>query len=122
MEKNHALGVLAALAQETRLDIFRLLVGQGPDGLAAGQIAAALALQPATLSFHLKELKQAGLVRCRRDGRSLVYAADFDTMAGLMGFLGDNCCDGRPELCLPSSCAAPAAAPAPTRVKETRRA
>ena len=77
----------------------------GPDGLPAGRIAIALRLPAATLSFHLKELKHAGLVTCLRDGRSLVYAANFDPMAGLMGFLGDNCCGGRPELCLPSSCA-----------------
>jgi len=122
MEKNDALGALAALAQETRLDIFRLLVASGPDGLAAGHIAARLGLQPATLSFHLKELKQAGLVTCRRDGRSLVYAADFDAMAGLMGFLGDNCCGGRPELCLPSSCAAPGRAAQKAGTKEAQRA
>lgn len=105
MEKKDALTALAALAQESRLDIFRTLVGSGPGGMAAGGIATALNLPAATLSFHLKELRHAGLVTCRRDGRSLVYAADFDAMAGLMGFLGDNCCGGRPELCLPSSCA-----------------
>lgn len=107
MEKYEALTALAALAQGTRLDIFRTLIACGPSGLPAGRIAIALSLPAATLSFHLKELKHAGLVTCRRDGRSLVYAADFDAMAGLMGFLGDNCCGGRPELCLPSSCANP---------------
>ena len=73
MEKIDALGALAALAQETRLDIFRLLVASGPDGLAAGHIAARMGLQPATLSFHLKELKQAGLVTCRKDGLRVYY-------------------------------------------------
>lgn len=106
MEKHDVLAALAALAQETRLDIFRLLVGRGPEGLPAGEIATRLGLAPATLSFHLKELKHAGLARCVRTGRSLIYAADFDTMAALMGFLGDNCCDGRPELCRPVSAAA----------------
>jgi DNA-binding transcriptional ArsR family regulator len=102
MEKKDALSALAALAQETRLDIFRLLVEAGPDGRAAGQIGASLDLAPATLSFHLKELKGAGLVECRRDGRSLIYAADFARMNGLIGFLGDNCCQGEPALCLPA--------------------
>jgi len=92
MEKQSALAGLAALAQETRLDIFRLLVESGPDGTAAGDIGAALSLPGATLSFHLKELRQAGLVTCRRDGRSLIYAADFAAMRGLVGYLMENCC------------------------------
>lgn len=102
MEKREALTALAALAQETRLDIFRLLVESGPAGLPAGRIAAALSLPPATLSFHLKELKHAGLVAARRNGRSLVYAADFDAMTGLLGFLTENCCGGNPALCPPA--------------------
>jgi DNA-binding transcriptional ArsR family regulator len=103
MEKKNALGGLAALAQETRLDIFRLLVARGPAGLAAGDIGAALGLAAATLSFHLKELRRAGLVTCRRAGRSLIYAADFAAMRGLLGFLTENCCrDG---------CGVPAADP-----------
>ncbi len=94
MEKQTALAGLAALAQETRLDIFRLLVECGPHGLAAGDIAARLALPGATLSFHLKELRQARLVTCRRAGRSLIYAADFTAISGLVGYLTENCCRG----------------------------
>jgi DNA-binding transcriptional ArsR family regulator len=94
MEKNIALVGLTALAQETRLDIFRLLVSAGPDGRAAGDIGSSLALAPATLSFHLKELRRAGLIACRRNGRSLIYTADFATMSGLVAYLSENCCGG----------------------------
>ncbi len=94
MEKQDALSGLAALAQETRLDIFRLLVEHGPAGLAAGDIGAAFGLPAATLSFHLKELRSAGLVSCRRAGRSLIYAADYGAMRGLVGYLTENCCRG----------------------------
>ena len=100
MEKKNALTALSALAQESRLDIFRLLVECGPMGLSAGRIAVRLGLAPATLSFHLKELRQAGLARVRRDGRSLVYVADFEAMAALMGFLSDNCCGGNAAACM----------------------
>ncbi len=103
MEKQSALDSLAALAQETRLDIFRLLVERGPAGLAAGDIGTGLRLPAATLSFHLKELRRAGLIGCRRDGRSLIYTADFAAMSGLVGFLTDNCCR--------EGCGAPAAGP-----------
>lgn len=94
MEKHSALAGLAALAQETRLDIYRLLVERGPAGLAAGDIAARFGLPAATLSFHLKELRRAGLVTCRRAGRSLIYAADYGAMRGLVGYLTENCCRG----------------------------
>ena len=95
MEKKVIIAGLAALAQESRLEIFRLLVKSGPDGAPAGEIAARLGLPGATLSFHLKELRQAGLVTCRRAGRSLIYAADFAAMSGLVGYLTENCCGGR---------------------------
>src|SRR4051812_631056 len=101
MEKSDALAALAAMSQETRLDIFRFLIEIGPDGLPAGQIGERFALPWATLSFHLSQMKQAGLVTCRRDGRSLIYAADFERMNALIGFLTDNCCGGEPELCRP---------------------
>lgn len=94
MEKKPALAALAGLAQESRLDIFRLLVEQGPEGLAAGEIAEKLKVANATLSFHLKELTHAGLVVPRQDGRFIYYSANFTTMNGLVGYLTENCCRG----------------------------
>jgi ArsR family transcriptional regulator len=94
MEKQVVIAGLAALAQETRLDIFRLLVRAGSAGLAAGAIAEALGVPSATLSFHLKELRSAGVARCRREGRSLIYSPDFEAMNELLGFLTENCCAG----------------------------
>lgn len=99
MEKTEVIAALAALAQETRLDIFRLLIEVGPAGLSAGRISERLGLPAATLSFHLNQLKHAGLTTCRRDGRSLIYAAAFGAMNDLVRFLTDNCCQGRPEAC-----------------------
>ena len=94
MENKDTVSILSALAQETRLDIFRLLVRAGNQGLAAGAIGQALGIPAATLSFHLKELKHAGTVSCRREGRSLIYSADFETMNALLEFLTENCCQG----------------------------
>jgi DNA-binding transcriptional ArsR family regulator len=94
MEKQMAIGALAALAQETRLDVFRTLVKAGPEGLPAGAIGDALDIPSATLSFHLKELKSAGLVRCERQGRSRIYSPDFSMTNELIGFLTANCCQG----------------------------
>lgn len=94
MEKQDTLAALAALAHETRLDVFRLLVQAGGQGLPAGALADALGVPAATLSFHLKELKNAQVVRCRRDGRSLIYRADFAAMNALLAFLTENCCRG----------------------------
>ena len=99
MKLKAALRALAALSQETRLRVFRLLVQTGPDGLQAGRIAERLAVTPATLSFHFKELEHAGLITARRAGREIFYAADFAGMAALITFLTENCCDGRPEIC-----------------------
>ena len=104
---------LSALAQETRLDIFRLLVQQGPDGLAAGAIAEALGVAPATLSFHLQQLMHAGLIEQRRASRSLFYSARFDAMNDLVAYLTENCC-GRGAACAPA-CAPAEAAPARRR-------
>jgi len=100
MEAKTAVTALAALAQETRLSIFRLLVEAGPEGVAAGRIGEALEVPPATLSFHLKELARAGLVSARQEGRYIYYAADFPHMAALMSFLTRNCCRGMPQECL----------------------
>ena len=101
MEKIAALDALAGLAHENRLDVFRYLVELGPDGAPAGHIGSALDLAPATLSFHLKEMKIANLVTCRRDGRSLIYAAAFDAMNDLIAYLTDNCCRGGTLNCDP---------------------
>jgi len=100
METKEAVKALAALAQETRLSIFRLLVQAGPQGVAAGRIGESLDVPPATLSFHLKELSHAGLVSSRPEGRFIYYSTDFERMAGLMSFLTQNCCQGMPEECL----------------------
>lgn len=94
MEKQNALSALAALSQETRLDVFRLLVRAGAAGMAAGDISDALRVPQATLSFHLKELRNAGIVHSRREGRSLIYAPDFSAMNDLLRFLTENCCEG----------------------------
>src|SRR5437879_10829666 len=104
MEKTDVLAALAALAQDNRLDTFRLLVRAGPDGLPAGQVAAALGLPPNTLSFHFDRLRQAGLVTVRREGRSMIYAARFDTMNALVLYLTDNCCGGVVAACPTPRC------------------
>lgn len=100
MDTKQAVSALAALAQETRLSIFRLLIEAGPGGVAAGRIAEQLAIPGATLSFHLKELHRAGLVSSRQESRFIYYSADFERMAGLMTFLTQNCCRGMPHECL----------------------
>lgn len=92
MKTQTAVRALSALAQDTRLAVYRLLVQQGPSGMAAGEIAAQLGIAPATLSFHLKELAHAQLVSARQEGRFIYYAADFAAMAALLAFLTENCC------------------------------
>jgi ArsR family transcriptional regulator, arsenate/arsenite/antimonite-responsive transcriptional repressor len=101
MEMENATVALAALGQATRLSVFRLLVEAGPDGRTPGQIADALGLPGATLSFHLKELATAGLVQGEAQGRHIVYRADFDAMDGLVEFLTRNCCGGDAARCGP---------------------
>jgi DNA-binding transcriptional ArsR family regulator len=96
METKTAIIALAALAQESRLATFRLLVQAGPAGLAATKIAATLKIPPSSLSFHLKELTHAKLIAPRQEGRFLFYVAQFDTMNALVAFLGENCCGGNP--------------------------
>jgi DNA-binding transcriptional ArsR family regulator len=104
MDTNAAVRALAALAQDSRLEVFRLLVQAGPEGLAAGEIAERLAIPASTLSFHVKALAHAGLVQSRHEGRFIYYSADFPAMNGLIAFLGENCCGGRS--CSPSAAAA----------------
>ena len=94
MESQAAVAALSALAHENRLAVFRLLVRAGPDGVAAGEIAADLDIPNTTLSFHLNQLRHAGLVRFRRIGRSLIYAAEYDSMNELLAYLTENCCQG----------------------------
>lgn len=103
METKNAITALAALAQDSRLAVFRLLVQAGPQGLAASKIAERLDLPPSSLSFHLKELMHASMVTQTKDGRSLIYAANFDTMNTLIAFLSENCCGGNScaAVCIP---------------------
>ncbi len=101
MDMSHAVTGLSALAHDGRLAIFRLLVKAGPDGMAAGDIARKLDTQPNTMSAQLLVLSNAGLAHARRDGRSIIYAVDFDRMAALLLFLTRDCCGGRPEICAP---------------------
>ena len=96
METKHVIAALAALAQESRLAVFRLLVQVGPQGLAASKISEQVGVPPSSLSFHLKELSHADLVTARQEGRFVYYAANFERMNALMTFLTDNCCDGNP--------------------------
>src|SRR3954451_11008311 len=106
MEKTDAVAALAALAQDNRLDVFRLLVEAGAGGIAAGAVAEALDLAPNTLTFHFDRLRMAGLATVRREGRSMIYAARFETMDALVGFLTENCCSG--VSCAPAASTKPA--------------
>ena len=101
MESQTVIRALGALAQEHRLALFRLLVQAGPGGLAAGAIAEALGVPASSLSFHLAQLTNAGLIAQRRDGRSLIYSADYGAMNSLVGFLMENCCGG--AVCAPAA-------------------
>ncbi|QOL49375.1 ArsR/SmtB family transcription factor [Massilia litorea] len=96
MNTQSALAALSALAQESRLAVFRLLIQAGPDGLAASKIAEQLDIAPSSLSFHLKELSHAGLLASKQDGRFVIYSAKVEAMNGLIGFLTENCCGGLP--------------------------
>lgn len=104
MKKPDVLAALSALAQENRLDAYRLLVQAGPDGMPAGEVAASLGISPNALTFHLDRLREAGLVTVRRDGRSMIYAAQFDTVNSLVGYLTENCCGGA-DVCTPAAIA-----------------
>jgi DNA-binding transcriptional ArsR family regulator len=101
MELPTAVEALSALAHESRLTVFRLLVQTGAEGLPAGEIARTIGALPNTLSTHLAILGHAGLVKSRREGRSVIYSADYEGMKALLGFLVADCCGGRPEVCGP---------------------
>jgi len=101
MDRKHVISALGALAQETRLDLFRLLVTAGPGGLSAGVIAQRLGVLPASLTFHLNQLNHAGLITQHRLGRQLIYAAEYGAMTELLAYLTENCC-GRNEACVPA--------------------
>lgn len=101
MESDNAVKSLSALAQDSRLEVFRLLVKAGPDGMAAGDIARKLKTAANTMSAQLLVLSNAGLIRARREGRSIIYSANFDHMSALLLFLTEDCCGGRAEVCAP---------------------
>ena len=105
MKSTQVVKALAALAQESRLAVYRMLVSRGPEGLSAGVIGGKLGIAPATLSFHLKELANAGLVGARAQGRFVIYSANFESMNTLLSFLTDNCCGGNP--CTPVAACKP---------------
>jgi DNA-binding transcriptional ArsR family regulator len=102
VDERQALIAFGALSQETRLRLLRLLVVAGPDGIAAGSLAEQVDVSPSNVSFHLKELERAGLITARRDARSIVYSAAYDALSGLIRFLMEDCCSGRPEICAPA--------------------
>lgn len=111
MDERQALLAFAALSQETRLRILRMLVVAGPDGIAAGAIADKANVSPSNVSFHLKELERAGLTATRRDSRSIFHSIDYAALSGLIRFLMEDCCSGHPEICAPVVTAAVCCAP-----------
>jgi ArsR family transcriptional regulator len=116
MKESQALEAFAALSQQTRLSILRLLIKAGDDGVSAGAIAEDLGVSASNISFHLKELERAGLITQRRESRSIIYAADYPGLRGLIEFLMMDCCAGRPEITGPIvACCGPAARPATRR-------
>ena len=120
MKTGSAVTAFGALAQDTRLRVLRLLVQAGPDGRAAGDIAAALDVSPSNMSFHLKELEHAGLITQRREARSIIYSADYAKIGDLIRFLMQDCCNGHPEICAPVL-AEPCCPPARTKAREKAR-
>lgn len=106
MDERQALLSFAALSQETRLRILRMLVVAGPDGMAAGAIAERADVSPSNVSFHIKELERAGLTKSRRDSRSIIHAAEFEALSVLIRFLMEDCCAGHPDICAPVIAAA----------------
>jgi len=124
MKRSSVIAALGALAQDTRLDIFRLLVQKGPEGMPAGEIGERLGQPSPTMSFHLNQLRFAGLVSSRRESRSIIYTANFKAMSDLLGYLTENCCGGRRELCAPlvaSGCASERTPQQPTAIAKKNR-
>jgi ArsR family transcriptional regulator len=122
MKKSIVIGALGALAQETRLEIFRLLVQKGPEGLPAGEIGTRLGQPSPTMSFHLNQLRFAGLITSRRESRSIIYSANFKAMNDLLDYLTEKCCGGRPVLCSPtalSGCSSECALPQTVKTKKS---
>ena len=115
MDQRQALGAFAALSQETRLQIVRLLVVSGPDGLAAGALAEKIEVSPSNISFHLKELEHSGLIAAQRQSRSIIYTAQYEALSGLVRFLMEDCCSGHPEICAPAAAIAACCAPVDVR-------
>jgi DNA-binding transcriptional ArsR family regulator len=118
LDETQALDAFGALSQETRLKMVRTLVVAGPAGLAAGAVGEAVGASSSSASFHLSHLERAGLVQSRREARSIIYSANYDGLAGLVAFLMQDCCQGRPEVCVPAaevaaSCCSPAAVKEP---------
>ena len=113
MKERQALMSFAALSQETRLHIVRMLVVAGPNGMAAGAVAEKADVSPSNVSFHLKELERAGLISQQRESRSIVYTASYEALADLVRFLMEDCCAGNPEICAPArevaACCSPSA-------------
>jgi DNA-binding transcriptional ArsR family regulator len=118
MDESQALDCFAALSQETRLGIVRLLVKAGEDGVAAGAIAEDIGVSASNVSFHLKELERAGLIVQRRESRSIIYAANYDGLRHLIDFLMKDCCGGRPEICAPALASTCKPSPAKARVRQ----
>lgn len=115
MDQRQALSAFAALSQETRLQIVRLLVVSGPDGLAAGALAEKIEVSPSNISFHLKELEHSGLIAAQRQSRSIIYTARYEALSGLVRFLMEDCCSGHPEICAPAAAIAACCAPVDVR-------
>lgn len=112
MDQRQALTAFGALSQETRLQIVRMLVVSGPDGMAAGAIAEKAEVSPSNVSFHLKELERAGLIAQQRESRSIIYTANYGALGGLIRFLMEDCCGGNAEICAPTATVAACCAPA----------